>query len=69
MVKYVFDTTPERSSLMRKIKSNNTKPKIKLRKALWAADIRYRLNVAKLPGKPDIVIQKYKLVIFIDGEF
>lgn len=69
MSNYVFDTTPERSSLMKKIKSNNTKPEIKLRKALWAAGIRYRLNVTKLLGKPDIVMQKHKLVIFIDGEF
>jgi len=69
MANYVFDTTPERSSLMKKIKSNNTKPEIKLRKALWNAGIRYRLNVTKLPGKPDIVIHKYKLIIFIDGEF
>lgn len=69
MANFVFDTTPERSSLMKKIKSNNTKPEIKLRKALWAAGIRYRLNVTKLPGKPDIVIQKHKLIIFIDGEF
>ncbi len=69
MANYVFDTTPERSRLMKRIKSNNTKPEIKLRKALWAVGIRYRLNVTKLPGKPDIVIQKYKLIIFIDGEF
>lgn len=69
MANFIFDTTPERSSLMKKIKSNNTKPEIKLRKALWAVGIRYRLNVRKLSGKPDIVIQKHKLVIFIDGEF
>jgi DNA mismatch endonuclease (patch repair protein) len=69
MPEYVFDTTPERSNLMRKIKSNNTKPEITLRKALWAKGVRYRLNVAKLPGKPDIVINKKKIVIFIDGEF
>ncbi|BES62839.1 very short patch repair endonuclease [Dysgonomonas capnocytophagoides] len=69
MANFVFDTTPERSCLMKKIKSNNTKPEIKLRKALWATGIRYRLNVTKLPGKPDIVIQRYKLIIFVDGEF
>lgn len=69
MAEYVFDTTPERSNLMRKIKSNNTTPEITLRKALWAEGVRYRLNVSKLPGKPDIVINKKKIVIFIDGEF
>lgn len=69
MAEYVFDTTPERSNLMRKIKSNNTKPEITLRKALWAKGVRYRLNVSRLPGKPDIVINTKKIVIFIDGEF
>lgn len=54
---------------MRKIKGANTKPEIYFRKALWANGFRYRKNVAKLPGKPDVVIEKMKLVIFIDGEF
>jgi DNA mismatch endonuclease, patch repair protein len=64
-----FYTTKERSVLMGKIKSKNTKPEQKLRKILWALGLRYRLNVKSLPGKPDIVLRKYKLVIFIDGEF
>ncbi len=64
-----FSTTEERSKLMSKIKGSETKPEIKLRKALWAIGIRYRVNVKELPGKPDIVIRKYKLVIFVDGEF
>jgi DNA mismatch endonuclease (patch repair protein) len=54
---------------MSKIKSKDTNPEIKLRKFLWGLGIRYRKNVKKLPGSPDIVISKYKLVIFIDGEF
>ena len=54
---------------MSKIKGVNTSPEILLRKQLWKLGIRYRLNVSKLPGKPDIVISKHKLVIFIDGEF
>jgi DNA mismatch endonuclease, patch repair protein len=64
-----FYTTKERSEMMSKIKSKNTKPEQRLRKMLWAMGIRYRLNVDNLPGKPDIVIRKYKLAIFIDGEF
>ena len=64
-----FYTTKERSALMSKIKGKNTKPEIKLRKTLWHAGIRYRKNVKKIPGTPDIVIRKYKLLIFIDGEF
>lgn len=69
MAEYIFDTTPERSKLMRKIKSNNTKPELLLRKSLWTLGVHYRLNVSKLPGKPDIVINKKKIVIFVDGEF
>ena len=69
MPKYIFKTTPERSKLMSKIRGKNTKPEIKFRKALWAHGIRYRINVAELPGKPDIVIGKIKVVIFIDGGF
>lgn len=69
MANYVFETTPERSSLMSKIKSKNTKPEIQLRKALWKLGLHYRLNLSNLPGKPDIVITKKKLVIFVDGEF
>jgi DNA mismatch endonuclease, patch repair protein len=64
-----FYTTRERSGLMSRIKAQNTKPEIKLRKVLWALGLRYRKNVKSLPGKPDIVLRKYKLVIFIDGEF
>jgi DNA mismatch endonuclease (patch repair protein) len=64
-----FYTTKERSKLMSKIRSRETKPEIRLRKALWHLGIRYRKNVKKLPGTPDIVISKYKLIIFIDGEF
>ena len=64
-----FYTTRERSELMSRIKAQNTKPEIKLRKILWALGFRYRKNVKSLPGKPDIVLRKYNLVIFIDGEF
>jgi DNA mismatch endonuclease, patch repair protein len=64
-----FYTTRERSELMARIKAQNTKPEIKFRKVLWALGLRYRKNVKSLPGKPDIVLRKYKLVIFIDGEF
>ena len=40
-----------------------------LRKALWNKGYRYRKNVKSLPGKPDIVITKYKIAVFCDGEF
>ena len=67
--KYGFNTTKARSELMMKIKGQNTSPEIKLRKELWKLGYRYRINVKKLPGKPDIVIEKRKIIIFIDGEF
>ena len=62
--------TPEqRRKNMQHIRSNNTKIEIILRKALWHKGYRYRINYKKLPGKPDIVLTKYKIAIFCDGEF
>jgi DNA mismatch endonuclease (patch repair protein) len=58
-----------RSRVMANIRSKNTKPEIKLRKLLWSAGIRgYRIHY-KLLGKPDIVFNKKKIAIFIDGCF
>lgn len=54
---------------MSKIRSKNTKSELILRKALFARGFRYRVNVPNLPGKPDIVLQKYKTVIFMHGCF
>ncbi len=54
---------------MKKIRSTNTTPELLLRKELWKLGYRYRLNVAKLKGKPDLVFNKYKVVVFVDGEF
>lgn len=54
---------------MRKIKAKNTTPEIILRKALWNEGIRYRKENKGIIGNPDIVIKKYRLAIFIDGEF
>ena len=59
----------ERSLNMSKIKSKDTLPEIRLRKALWRIGYRYRLHYKSLPGKPDIVIPKYKIVIFVHGCF
>lgn len=64
-----FYTTKKRSKIMGKIRSKNTKPELLFRKALWKKHIRYRIDNKKLPGKPDVSIKKYKLAIFIDGEF
>lgn len=62
--------TPEqRRRNMQRIKSKNTAIELKLRKALWAAGIRYRTNVEDIFGKPDVAIKKYRLAIFCDGSF
>ncbi|MCL4171494.1 UNVERIFIED_CONTAM: hypothetical protein GTU68_007136 [Idotea baltica] len=54
---------------MGKIRGKNTKPELAFRKALYASGYRYRVDYKKLIGKPDIVLNKYKTVIFIDGEY
>lgn len=59
----------ERSLNMSKIKSKDTKPEVILRKYLYAQGFRYRINVKNLLGTPDIVMKKYKLVIFVNGCF
>lgn len=58
-----------RSYNMSRIKNKNTKPEILVRKFLFANGFRYRINDKKLPGKPDIVLPKYKTVIFVNGCF
>lgn len=54
---------------MKAIRSSNTKLENKVTKELWKRGLRFRKNVKKLPGKPDIAIEKYKIVIFIDSCF
>jgi len=58
-----------RSYNMSKIRSKDTKPELLVRKFLHSQGFRYRLHVKQLPGKPDIVLPKYKTVIFIHGCF
>ena len=58
-----------RSKNMAAIKGKNTKPEMLVRKFLHAHGFRYRLHVKDLPGKPDIVLPKYKTVIFVHGCF
>ncbi len=62
--------TPEqRHKNMKNIKAKDTSIEMILRKALWEKGIRYRKNYKGLIGKPDIVLTKYKIVIFCDSEF
>lgn len=58
-----------RSYNMSQIKGKNTKPEILVRKFLHSKGFRFRLHDAKLPGKPDIILPKYKTVIFVHGCF
>jgi DNA mismatch endonuclease (patch repair protein) len=58
-----------RSYNMSQIKGKNTKPEMLVRRFLHASGFRYRLHVKNLPGKPDIVLPKYKTVIFVHGCF
>ena len=59
----------KRSQIMSSIGGKETKPEIIVRKFLFSRGYRYRKNVKTLPGKPDIVLPKYKTVIFINGCF
>ena len=59
-------STAVRSFNMSRIKGKNTKPEMLVRKFLHAQGFRYRLNDKKLPGKPDMVLAKYRMVIFVN---
>lgn len=62
--------TPEqRHKCMSLIHAKNTKPELVLRHSLWRRGFRYRVNVRRLPGSPDIVLSQYKTVIFVHGCF
>jgi len=59
----------KRSEIMSAVKGKETKLEIGFRKKLWKAGFRYRKNSSKYFGKPDIVLKKFKTVIFIDSCF
>ena len=62
-------TSQQRSKNMAAIHSKNTKPEWIVRRGLWSRGFRYRLNSAKLPGHPDLVLRKYRTCIFVNGCF
>ncbi len=62
-------TPKQRSYNMSRIRGKDTKPEEMVRKYLFSQGFRYRKNDARLPGKPDIVLPKYKTVIFVNGCF
>lgn len=59
----------QRHKNMAAIRAKDTKPEIVVRKYLWSHGFRYRLNHPRLPGKPDIVLRKYRTCIFVNGCF
>ncbi|WP_107960089.1 very short patch repair endonuclease [Neisseria cinerea] len=62
--------TPEqRKKCMQSNKSKGTKPELALAKAMWALGLRYRKNSGSIFGKPDFSFKKYKVAVFVDGEF
>ncbi|MCQ2196786.1 MAG: very short patch repair endonuclease [Bacteroidaceae bacterium] len=62
-------TIEQRHYNMSRIRAKDTKPEIIVRKYLWSHGFRYRLNHPRLPGKPDIVLRKYRTCIFVNGCF
>ena len=65
----IHKVSEQRSRNMSAIKSKNTKPEIKVRKVLHSMGYRFRLHSKDLPGSPDIILPKYKTVIFVHGCF
>jgi DNA mismatch endonuclease (patch repair protein) len=61
--------TPQRSALMARVKTANTAPEIAVRRWLHKAGYRFRLHRRDLPGRPDIVLPRHRLVIFVHGCF
>lgn len=62
-------TEEQMSEIMTRVKSRDTSPELAFRKALWACGVRYRLHDKTLPGKPDMIVRRARLAIFIDGDY
>lgn len=58
-----------RSRIMRAIRGKNTRPELVVRKFLFECGFRYRVNVGNMPGKPDVVLKRYRAVVFVNGCF
>ena len=62
-------TTEQRHDCMSRVRSENSGPELTMRRALWYKGFRYRVNAPRLPGRPDIVLLRYRTVIFVHGCF
>lgn len=69
MVRRIDGVDPKRSAQMRLVRARDTKPEWRVRRALHAAGLRYRLHARGLPGRPDIVFGKLRIAIFVHGCF
>lgn len=69
MAKYHFDTDDKTRKRMSQVHTKSGIDEVVLAKALWKRGVRYQKNYDDLPGKPDIAITKYKIAVFVDGEF
>jgi DNA mismatch endonuclease (patch repair protein) len=63
------ETDAARSAQMSRIRARDTKPEMRVRKALHAAGLRYRLHARELPGKPDLVFRGRRIALFVHGCF
>jgi DNA mismatch endonuclease (patch repair protein) len=61
--------SPQASRVKQRNRAKGTMPEILVRRALWQRGLRYRLHVAGLPGRPDLVFPREKVVVFCDGDF
>jgi DNA mismatch endonuclease (patch repair protein) len=68
-VKKKTETSPERSAQMARVRGRDTKPEMRVRRALHAAGLRYRLHVKGLPGRPDLIFPGRRVVVFVHGCF
>lgn len=64
-----YDSTPEIRKRMSKVRIKNGKAETILAKKIWHKGYRYRRNYKKLPGSPDVSILRYRVAVFVDGEF
>ena len=64
-----FLSPRERSAMMAKVRNRGTKAERQVRAAVWSAGFRYRLNVRRLPGIPDIVLKRYRAAVLVQGCF
>ena len=62
-------TSPEISKRMSHVKTKKNSAEVMIAKSVWHRGYRYRLNYKALPGSPDVALTKYRIAIFIDGEF